>query len=269
MHVPDTSRYRQLASLGIEVASLRFDGVPIPKHTHDEFVIAANLGGIERVWLDGKRFDARDGDITVYNPGALQASDGGSGAWGCASLYLAPSRLMPLLGRSEHHEFVQPLLRNTALATQLIAAVGAALDAETAADAAEADEALLSVLDALFSGHAEAVTRAVPNGGDVLLLRAEAQLLEQMMDQPDLASLADQLGLSAVQLVRAFNRRHGLPPLAWLRQQRLRAAKQGLLHGEVIADVAARLGFADQAHLTRQFRAQFGLTPAQVRSRRH
>ncbi|HSC80298.1 MAG TPA: AraC family transcriptional regulator [Chitinolyticbacter sp.] len=268
MHVPDASRYRQLASLGIEVASLRFDGVPIPKHTHDEFVIAANLGGVERVWLDGQRFDARGGDITVYNPGALQASDGGSEAWGCASLYLAPSRLMPLLGRSEHHEFARPLLHDTALATQLIAAIGAALGAGTAADIAEADEALLGALDTLFSGHAEAVMTA-PNEGDTLLLRAEAQLREQMMAPPDLAALADRLGLNAVQLVRAFNRRHGLPPLAWLRQQRLRAAKQALLQGDAIADVAARLGFADQAHLTRQFRAQFGLTPAQVRTCRH
>jgi AraC-like DNA-binding protein len=35
--------------------------------------------------------------------------------------------------------------------------------------------------------------------------------------------------------------------------------------GSRIADVAARWGFASQAHFTRLFRARFGCTPSEVR----
>jgi AraC-like DNA-binding protein len=43
-------------------------------------------------------------------------------------------------------------------------------------------------------------------------------------------------------------------------------AKGLLLGGETpISEVARRVGFADQAHLTRQIKATLGLTPGQIR----
>lgn len=51
---------------------------------------------------------------------------------------------------------------------------------------------------------------------------------------------------------------------------RLFEAKQGLAAGKAPAEVAADVGLADQAHLTRAFARRYGVTPAryqrQVRS---
>ena len=45
----------------------------------------------------------------------------------------------------------------------------------------------------------------------------------------------------------------------------IRAAKQLLLAGFTIADVAAQTGFVDQSHLTNRFKRVVGVTPGQYR----
>src|SRR5262249_53369445 len=84
-----------------------------------------------------------------------------------------------------------------------------------------------------------------------------------------LQELADVVGVSRFHLLRLFRAEFGLPPHAWLMQHRLRRAAQLLLAGEAPAGVAAALGFADQSHLTRRFRALYGVTPGEYRQSNH
>lgn len=61
----------------------------------------------------------------------------------------------------------------------------------------------------------------------------------------------------------------GLPPLAVLRRYRLQEAAQRLHEdpGLSVAEVAADLGYADQAHLSAGFSRVLGLAPSGYRSR--
>lgn len=75
--------------------------------------------------------------------------------------------------------------------------------------------------------------------------------------------MAEAAGLSKSWFSTAFRKTTGQTPQQWQQQQRIELAKQVLLSGPVtIAEVADRLGFADQAHLTRIFRRHEGTTPA-------
>ncbi|WP_316317403.1 helix-turn-helix domain-containing protein, partial [Clavibacter michiganensis] len=74
------------------------------------------------------------------------------------------------------------------------------------------------------------------------------------------------LGLSRYQLLRAFRTSTGMPPYAWLAQHRVARARGLLDAGLRPAEVAALVGFADQAHLTRWFRRVPGVTPAAYRN---
>lgn len=69
-------------------------------------------------------------------------------------------------------------------------------------------------------------------------------------------------------LVRAFTREFGLPPHRYLTGRRVESARLRLLDGEPIADVAAAVGFHDQAHLHRHFTRLVGTTPARFAGRR-
>lgn len=79
--------------------------------------------------------------------------------------------------------------------------------------------------------------------------------------------LALACGVDRFRLSRAFKSAFGLPPHAYLVQLRLARARHLLAKGELPADVAITLGFADQSHLGRWFVRAYGLTPAAYRKR--
>ncbi len=67
------------------------------------------------------------------------------------------------------------------------------------------------------------------------------------------------------ELQRACRRWLGLSPKAFLRIERASAVRRGIRAGAPLADVAAELGFSDQAHLTREVRQLLGVTPRELR----
>ncbi|MFZ5446835.1 MAG: helix-turn-helix domain-containing protein [Myxococcota bacterium] len=69
-------------------------------------------------------------------------------------------------------------------------------------------------------------------------------------------------GRSERALQRAAKHWLGTRPKTFLRITRAQAASRALSTGEAIVDVAHRLGFSDQAHLTRELRTLLGRTPA-------
>jgi AraC-like DNA-binding protein len=79
----------------------------------------------------------------------------------------------------------------------------------------------------------------------------------------DLARLA---GMSRYQLIRAFRAATGMTPHAWQLNERVNLARERLRAGEDIAQVAHGLGFADQAHFQRVFKAHTGVTPGRYRA---
>ena len=88
-----------------------------------------------------------------------------------------------------------------------------------------------------------------------------AHLDAHLADRHTLALVARRLRYSESHLVRSFTARYGLPPHQYLISRRVEAARQRLLCGEPAAQVACAVGFHDQAHLTRHFRRQVGVTP--------
>jgi AraC family transcriptional regulator len=78
--------------------------------------------------------------------------------------------------------------------------------------------------------------------------------------------LALKAGLSRYHFARAFRERLGLAPSQYVRRARVERAKHLLsCGGESLAGVAHACGFADQSHLTREFRAVVGATPRRFR----
>jgi AraC family transcriptional regulator len=135
-------------------------------------------------------------------------------------------------------------------------------------------EALASGLSqqlALHAGTREARTPPARGGLSTTAKRRSLELIELRMDgHLSVENLADEVGLSPAHFARAFKETMGLAPHRYLVNHRLERARRMLDNADaVLSDVALRAGFADQAHFTRLFKREYGVTPGNVlRSRR-
>lgn len=83
-------------------------------------------------------------------------------------------------------------------------------------------------------------------------------------------ALAEAIGVSARTLQRVFYEHVGVSPKRVIRRFRLHEALDVLARGEdeALATLAARLGYTDQAHLTRDFAELVGVPPGVARTTR-
>jgi len=109
-------------------------------------------------------------------------------------------------------------------------------------------------------------TVAPPRRSRADLARTADRLREDPCNPPPLALLAGEAGLTPISFGRAFRREYGCGVGAFLRAERVELAKRALAESSrTVSTIAAELGFADQAHLTRVFRDATGWTPAAFR----
>lgn len=99
-----------------------------------------------------------------------------------------------------------------------------------------------------------------------LVHRARAAIHDDHPAAHSLSALAAFLGVSPYRLSRAFPRELGVSLTRYRNRVRVGRALDRLRHGDAtLADLAAQLGFADQAHLTRTMREHVGHPPTAVR----
>ncbi|MBT2232016.1 AraC family transcriptional regulator [Nonomuraea sp. NEAU-A123] len=83
-----------------------------------------------------------------------------------------------------------------------------------------------------------------------------------------LAELAGAVALSPAYLVRLFKSATGLPPMAYLGRLRVETAADLLLRtDEPVTSIARAVGWPDQSHFARRFKAYFGLSATTYRNR--
>jgi len=110
-----------------------------------------------------------------------------------------------------------------------------------------------------------------PSGRAAATLVAAREEIERRLESPSLTitSLCRALGISRTTLHRLFEAEGGAQ--AYIRARRLEAARRRLAepdNAEPIYALAERLGFSDAAHLSRLFRARYGMTPSDYRASR-
>lgn len=99
---------------------------------------------------------------------------------------------------------------------------------------------------------------------DARVARTALRLSSDPAQPVDAQALAHLEGVTRRQLERDFRRCLGLSPGAYARVARFQRAAAAVSAGASIADTAALLGYADQAHLTRSFTRYSGLTPREL-----
>ncbi|WP_255263621.1 helix-turn-helix transcriptional regulator [Pseudomonas aegrilactucae] len=237
----------------VESSWVKASAAQFARHTHEEYVLGANLSGHERIWLDGRSLDVAPGQVTLYNPLAVQASEFGPQGVEYISLHLAPDALAQVTGDSHRARphFAQGAFDQPALYRAIVDFAHS-----TRFEPARQEEALLALLAQLLE-HAPGTP-----GEHQASLRHSLGLMADTLDRKlELDELAQRAGLSKYHFVRSFKKATGLAPLQYHMQLRLIEARRCLRAGVHPLDVAARLGFYDQSHFINSFRRVMGATP--------
>jgi AraC-like DNA-binding protein len=155
-----------------------------------------------------------------------------------------------------------------ACADLLLAHAGEAWRALPGLDRAAAPALGRSLLELLVVAAAQARASIPPVGGTDPRLRREAETaIERQLNRPlTITGLCRALNVSRKSLFAAFRNDGGVH--AYVRAQRLELAKAALAdleRAEPIGMIAVRLGFCDASHLTRLFRARYGMAPRDYR----
>jgi AraC-like DNA-binding protein len=142
-------------------------------------------------------------------------------------------------------------------------ALRAVLQAKPASMAA-AERQLLALADWL----AEANPPAPDTGRSAPIVAASAMLAEDLGAPVDLRAVAAAVGLPYDTFRRRFAAEVGQAPLSFRSDRRLQTAATLLRMTELTTRTIARtLGYADEFHFSRRFRARFGMPPRDYRRR--
>jgi AraC-like DNA-binding protein len=141
-------------------------------------------------------------------------------------------------------------------------------DLERPLEPLAATEIVLGAAEALRArDRSLAAARPMANA-DRAVERARAFLEANLERQVDAAELEAASGLGRYALARQFRARLGTSPYRYLTLRRLDRARGLIVAGNSLADAAFACGFADQSHMTRQFKDCYGISPGRWRKLR-
>ncbi|MFI6317976.1 helix-turn-helix domain-containing protein [Nonomuraea sp. NPDC050556] len=219
-------------------------------------VVLVRRGRFRRM-ADGRRADLDPTLAYLGRPGEEERFAHPAGGDVCTSISLSPARWRSLAGTARRRQTVYVDARLD-LAHRRLLATSRAPDHDYA------------VVEDLFTLLGTALTSSGPEpldhpGADAVA--AARELITTAHPAADaLIPLSDLLGVSPYHLSRAFTRRLGVSLTYYRNRVRVGRAMDRLEAGEPhLATLAADLGFADQAHLTRTVRHHLGHTPAALR----
>ena len=122
----------------------------------------------------------------------------------------------------------------------------------------------------------EALMQAVPalagdEKGERLspLVARAVEIFSQNLQEPvTVGETAEQLGISARHIERAFKQATGLSPTHYYRKLRMEAARQIVLYtNDRLADVAGAVGYSSTQTFSKHYANAFGTTPREDRNR--
>ncbi|MEU7689219.1 helix-turn-helix domain-containing protein [Microbispora hainanensis] len=210
--------------------------------------------GMFRVRGDGHRMVADPTMGYAQWPGGEYAFAHPAGGDVCTFVGVRPSLWHAVVGDEPPHP---------SLAIDGRAELAHRLLLRTAHDSGDPAERLVHTLVTTIRPRAD---RRSPDRGGVLADRAREAILADDPDSADLVRLARVLGVSPSHLSRTFRRQVGMTVSRYRNRVRVGRALARIEEGEQdLAGLAAALGFADQAHLTRTMRAELGRPPGHIR----
>lgn len=251
---------------GVMLLSASMTDFSYGRHAHEEFSFGVTLAGRQDFFTQGEQRHSYPGNVLVFNPD--DAHDGESGSDDTLRyqmLYVHPNQLAPFLDavgvrQAELFRIGTPVLEDPLLRHQILQLASLVKDEDTSTFAYTSAMFEFAEQLARFDG----IAPLTPNKQrDILLLRARDYLYDNLDKEISLDDLSQAVHMSKFHLLRHFKQHFGMTPYQFWLNGRINKARQALLSGKSVQDVAMSFGFNDVSHFNRRFKPIFGTTPRQ------
>ena len=253
----DSIRFGPSAN-GIERAEVHLAACAFEPHRHDTYAIGITTAGVQTFRYRGSRRVCLPGQLHVLHPDELH--DGAAGTdegFGYRILYIPPDLVRDALGGAEL-PFVADPVQAPIPATRRIASL--LIDIDEPINELTSAEIAAAVADSLVSLSGKARHRQARI--DLTAVQLVREYLTVHACEPTPASTLEQVaGIDRFTIARHFRWAFGTSPDRYRTLRRLAVARAAIEGGRSLARTAAEAGFADQSHMTRQFKRTYGLTP--------
>ena len=242
-----------------------------PWHAHEELCLGLVVGGAIHLRTRTRSGAATSGSFVVINSGEIHRGwPAAESGWRCRTIHVHPSAIQRVaeeqrsLARLPSITFNGPTFEDDQLAGDLLKLHR---HSEQDGSSLERQSLIVELISCLLNRHAQIRIELRGNLAEPHAVRRAREFLEEnISDKVTLNELAAVAELTPFRLLRSFKRAIGMTPHQYQLQARVRRAYALVRRSEGgLADIAANVGFADQAHLTRHFKSIMGATPGQVR----
>ena len=243
-----------------------FSGHAYDPHRHDTYAIGYTLSGVQCFDYRGAPANSTAGHAIVLHPDEVHDGHSGSATgFRYRMLYLEPRLIRDALsGRARSLPFVRTAVLEDA---RLLRALPQAFDdLDRIVEPLQTNEIILSIAEALLAQDPSAAGRPGSAACAVAVERARAYLEAHFDRTVTSEELEAQTDLDRYALARHFRMLLGTSPYRYLTMRRLDGVRSALRAGSGLADAAMASGFADQSHMTRQFKQAYGVSPGRWRN---
>jgi AraC-like DNA-binding protein len=258
---PDSIRFGPSAH-GVERAEVYLSTCAYEPHRHDTYGIGITTAGVQTFRYRGSRRFCLPGQLHVLHPD--ETHDGAPGTedgFGYRILYIAPELVREALTVRALPFVADPVQEPTPPARSIASLLA---DIDEPVSELSCAEIAVAVADGLVSLSGRAGLRRT-----TIDLRAVELVRDYLSvharEQTPAWTLEDIAGTDRFTIARHFRWAFGTSPDRYRTLRRLALARAAIERGQPLARAAAEAGFADQSHMTRQFKRTYGLTPAHWR----
>ena len=264
--LPETSFWRDTDLPGVEIRFSRYRSACFVKHAHETFSVGVIEGGTSSFFCRDVTRRITTGETAIIPPGEIHACNPEPGAdWVYKMFYIDPDRLRTaaeeMIGEGEPG-FPEPVVRDADLSRRFLHLFDLV---RNGAGRLEKECSLSEVVEVLLVRHSvkRVVRRPAREPGAVRMVREYID--DNLSCDISLRDLSGVAGIGPFHLIRLFRKAVGAPPHAYLIRRRVQRAREMLLGGRSIVDIALETGFSDQSHFTRAFKGAVGITPRRYR----
>ncbi|MGI8856267.1 MAG: helix-turn-helix domain-containing protein [Thermomicrobiales bacterium] len=252
---------------GVELLEAWFHGRPYHKHRHDIYAIGLTTRGVQAFDYRGSVEISRPGQVVVLHPDEIHDGYAGTPAgFGYRQMYVEPALIFEAVRVVRGRAYPLPFVRTPVVTNpKLSGAVTAAF--EGGREPLAIDSLVVQLAEGLLDADPSCTHIPVPQRLDAATLQRAREFLDaektRVVRSAELEAIT---GLTRYDLARQFRVMYGTSPYRYLLMRRLHLAREQIAWGRPLSAVAVDVGFADQAHFARMFKATFGLTPARYRA---